>query len=49
MLRQGSAQFNPELSQLFDAKYTSVVKEAKKYARDGKIHSGSAIIKPQDF
>tara|TARA_R100001594_G_scaffold90731_1_gene125116 strand:+ start:604 stop:1287 length:684 start_codon:yes stop_codon:yes gene_type:complete len=49
MLRQGSAQFNPQLSQLFDAKYTSVVKEAKKYARDGKIHSGSAIIKPQDF
>jgi hypothetical protein len=49
MLRQGSAVFNMELSQLFEAKYQTQVKNAKKYARDGKVQSGSAIIRPQDF
>ena len=49
MLHQGSASFNADLAQLFESKYMSVIKEAKKYARDGKVHSGSAIIRPQEF
>jgi len=49
MLRQGSSSFNPQLSEIFSAKYAVVVKDAKSYARDGKINSGSAIIVPTDF
>jgi hypothetical protein len=49
MLRQGSTSFSPELSEIFSAKYTVTVKDAKSYARDGKINSGSAIIVPTDF
>jgi len=49
MLRSGSTTFNPELSNLFEAKYMQLTKDAKKYARDGKIHAGAAVIRPTDF
>lgn len=49
MLHQGSATFNMDLAGLFESKYGTMVKEAKKYARDGKIHVGTAFIRPTDF
>jgi hypothetical protein len=39
---------NPQASQLFDMKYTKLVKDAKKQARSNNI-GGAAIIAPTDF
>ena len=46
-LRGTSATFNPQASQLFDAKYKELIKDAKKEAR--RNHTGSFTIKPIDF
>jgi len=47
-LKSGLEQFNPQVSQIFDAKYMALVKDGKKHARSHYIH-GSTIISPTDF
>ena len=47
-LKSGLAEFNPQISQIFDAKYMALVKDGKKHARSHYIH-GSTIISPTDF
>ena len=47
-LKSGLAEFNPQVAQIFDAKYMDSVKEGKKHARSQYIH-GSTIIAPTDF
>ncbi len=49
MLHKGNANFDINLSEVFSSKYDILVKNAKKYARDGKIHAGAAVIRPTDF
>jgi len=47
-LKSGLEEFNPQVSQIFDAKYTVLVKDGKKHARSQYI-SGATIIAPTDF
>ena len=47
-LKSGLEEFNPQVSQIFDAKYMALVKDGKKHARSQYIH-GSTIIAPTDF
>jgi hypothetical protein len=47
-LKGQSAEFNPQASQLFEAKYMSLVKDGKKHARSQYI-AGATIITPVDF
>jgi hypothetical protein len=47
-LKSGLEEFNPQVSQIFDAKYGVLVKDGKKHARSQYI-SGATIIAPTDF
>ena len=47
-LKSGLEEFNPQVSQIFDAKYGLLVKDGKKHARSQYI-SGATIIAPTDF
>ena len=47
-LKGQSAEFNPQASQLFEAKYMSLVKDGKKHARSQYI-AGATTITPVDF
>ena len=47
-LKSGLEEFNPQVSQIFDAKYAVLVKDGKKHARSQYI-SGATIIAPTDF
>ncbi len=47
-LKAGVEEFNPQVSQIFDAKYEALVKDGKKHARNQYI-SGATIIAPTDF
>ena len=47
-LKSGLEEFNPQVSQIFDAKYQLLIKEGKKHARSQYI-SGATIIAPTDF
>jgi hypothetical protein len=48
-LRAGVAQFNPQISQIFEEKYMTLVKDGKKEARSNYVSPGAAIIRPTDF
>ena len=47
-LKSGLEEFNPQVSQIFDAKYMELVKDGKKHARSHYI-DGMTIITPTDF
>ena len=47
-LKAGVEEFNPQVSQIFDAKYEVLVRDGKKHARSQYI-SGATIIAPTDF
>ena len=47
-LKAGTEVFNPQVSQIFDAKYEVLVRDGKKHARSQYI-SGATIIAPTDF
>jgi hypothetical protein len=47
-LKSGLEEFNPQVSQIFDAKYEVLVKDGKKHSRSQYI-SGATIIAPTDF
>jgi hypothetical protein len=48
-LKSGIEEFNPQVSQIFDAKYEALVKNGKKQARSQYLSGGSTIIAPTDF
>ena len=48
-LKAGTEVFNPQVSQIFEAKYQALVQDGKKKARDNYVSSGSAVIRPTDF